>query len=146
MITNHYYFLFYLLLHATVTFHFMNSTPADRKVTTTNCIIYYTKVKEYCNFTVRMSRLLGLTKAGLLRVHGPLGNRCAGSGMSIFSPAGAFASAGASISDGASSGTNKRTAGLVPRSVCLHSFGLYLHPLGLCLHPFGLCLHPLVPL
>ena len=35
-----------------------------------------------------------VTKAGLLRVHGPLGNRCAGSGMSTFSPAGATASAG----------------------------------------------------
>ena len=48
-------------------------------------------------------RSMPVTKAGLLRVNGPLGNRCAGSGMSTFSPAGASASAGASISDGASS-------------------------------------------
>ena len=49
-------------------------------------------------------RSMPVTKAGLLRVHGPLGNQCAGSGMSTFSPADAFASAGASISDGVSSG------------------------------------------
>ena len=49
-------------------------------------------------------RSMPVTKAGLLRVHGPLGNRCTGSGMSTFSPVGASASAGASISDGASSG------------------------------------------
>ena len=45
-----------------------------------------------------------VAKAGLLRVHGPLGNRYAGSGMSTFSPAGASASAGASFSDDACSG------------------------------------------
>ena len=36
-------------------------------------------------------RSMPVTRAGLLRVHGPLGNRCAGSGMSTFSPAGASA-------------------------------------------------------
>ena len=50
-------------------------------------------------------RSMPVTRVGLLRVHGPLGNRCAGSGMSTFSPAGAsaYGSAGASISKGASS-------------------------------------------
>ena len=46
-ITNHYYSLFYLLLHATMTFHFMNSTPTNKKVTTTNCTLH--KVQESCH-------------------------------------------------------------------------------------------------
>ena len=50
------FFLFYLLLHATMTFHFMNSTPADRKVTTTNCILH--KIQGILPFAVRMSSFL----------------------------------------------------------------------------------------
>ena len=45
-------------------------------------------------------RSMPVKRAGLLRVNGPLGNRCAGSAMSTFSPAGAsaYGSAGASFS------------------------------------------------
>ena len=47
-------FWFYLLLHATMTFHYMNSILTDRKVTTTNCILH--KSPGSLSFTVRMSR------------------------------------------------------------------------------------------
>ena len=70
-------------------------------------------------------------RMGLLRVHGPLGNRCAGSGMSTFSPAGAaaYGSAGVPISKGASSrdadvGVNgesvRVTNSSCARSLCVH--------------------------
>ena len=67
MNTNRYYFLFYLLLHVTMTFHFMNSTPEgpdDRKVTTTNCILH--KSQGILPFAVRMSRFK--SKCGVAKI------------------------------------------------------------------------------
>ena len=79
------------------------------------------------------SRFMSVTRTGLLRVHGPLGNRCACSGMSTFSPAGAatYGSAGVPISKNASSrdadvGVNGESV-RVTNSSCARS--LSVHPL-----------------
>ena len=50
-------------------------------------------------------RSMPVTKAGLLRVHGPLGNRCTGSGMLIVSPSSSITATSAPVSVGSTTST-----------------------------------------
>ena len=50
-------------------------------------------------------RSMPVTKAGLLRVHGPLGNRCTGSGMLIVSPSSSITATSATVSVGSTTST-----------------------------------------